>query len=187
MITLISISYKYLKAVMEECKMKKNKKILCSILSLVMIIAMTFTVATNVYAASGQKKCTTSGKMSVVLSVGETGDSSSVTIKVSGLPEKAVITKLEVNTGSLTYQGGVLTNYLTISSSNGRSEQIAWNGEANKTLTTSKFLASSANGTYTLSFNSTCMGGAIVNGSVLNIGTKTYSKPYIVIYWDDTL
>lgn len=36
-------------------------------------------------------------------------------------------------------------------------------------------------------FNSTCMGGAIVNGSVLNIGTKTYSKPYIVIYWDDTL
>lgn len=152
-----------------------------------LVVTMLFATSMSVYAASGQKKYTASGKMSVVLSVGETGDSSSVSIKVSGLPENAVITKLEVNTGSLTYQGGVLTNYLTISSSNGRSEQVAWNGAANKTLTTSKFLASTANGTYTLSFNSTCMGGAIVNGSVLDIGTKTYSKPYIVIYWDDTL
>lgn len=167
--------------------MKTNKKFLCGLLSLMLVVTMLFATSTSVYAASGQKKYTASGKMSVVLSVGETGDSSSVSIKVSGLPENAVITKLEVNTGSLTYQGGVLTNYLTISSSNGRSEQVAWNGAANKTLTTSKFLASTANGTYTLSFNSTCMGGAIVNGSVLDIGTKTYSKPYIVIYWDDTL
>lgn len=167
--------------------MKTNKKFLCGLLSVMLVVTMLFATSTSVYAASGQKKYTASGKMSVVLSVGETGDSSSVSIKVSGLPENAVITKLEVNTGSLTYQGGVLTNYLTISSSNGRSEQVAWNGAANKTLTTSKFLASTANGTYTLSFNSTCMGGAIVNGSVLDIGTKTYSKPYIVIYWDDTL
>lgn len=167
--------------------MKTNKKFLCGLLSLMLVVTMLFATSTSVYAASGQKKYTASGKMSIVLSVGETGDSSSVSIKVSGLPENAVITKLEVNTGSLTYQGGVLTNYLTISSSNGRSEQVAWNGAANKTLTTSKFLASTANGTYTLSFNSTCMGGAIVNGSVLDIGTKTYSKPYIVIYWDDTL
>lgn len=167
--------------------MKRSRKILCGLLSLVLVVAMAFVTSTNVYAASGQKKCTSSGKMSVILSVGQTGDSSSVTINVTGLPANAIITKLEVNTGSLTYQGGVLTNYLTISSSNGRSEQIAWNGAANKTLTTSKFLASSANGTYTLSFNSTCLGGAIVNGNVLDIGTKTYSKPYIVIYWDDTL
>jgi hypothetical protein len=156
-------------------------------LSLALVVAMTFVTSTNVYAASGQNKYTASGKMSAILSVGQTGDSSSVTINVLGLPANAIITKLEVNTGSLTYQGGVLTNYLTISSSNGRSEQIASNGAANKTLTTSRFLASSANGTYTLSFNSTCMGGAIVNGNVLDIGTKTYSKPYIVIYWDDTL
>ena len=167
--------------------MKRSRKILCGLLSLVLVVAIAFVTSTNVYAASGQKKCTSSGKMSVILSVGQTGDSSSVTINVTGLPANAIITKLEVNTGSLTYQGGVLTNYLTISSSNGRSEQIAWNGAANKTLTTSKFLASTANGTYTLSFNSTCLGGAIVNGNVLDIGTKTYSKPYIVIYWDDTL
>lgn len=167
--------------------MKRNRKILCGLLALVLVVAMSFVTSTNVYAASGSKKYTSSGKMSVVLSVGQTGDSSSVTIDVTDLPENAVITKLEVNTGSLTYQGGVLTNYLTISSSNGRSEQIPWNGAANKTLTTSRFLASSANGTYTLSFNATCLSGPIVNGNKLNIGTKTYTKPYIVIYWDDSL
>lgn len=55
--------------------------------------------------------------------------------------------------------------------------QIAWTGPANKTLTTSKFLASPANGTYTISFNAT-------NVSSLKIGTKTY-QPSITIYWDD--
>lgn len=39
------------------------------------------------------------------------------------------------------------------------------------------FLASPANGTYTLSFNAT-------NMSSLNLGTKTY-QPSITIYWDD--
>ncbi len=167
--------------------MKRNRKILFRFLALVLVVAMSFMTSTNAYAASKSGTYKSSGKMSVVLSVGQTGDSSSVTIEVNDLPENAIITKLEVNTGSLTYQGGVLTNYLTISSSNGRSEQIPWNGAANKTLTTSHFLASSANGTYTLSFNATCLSGAIVNGNKLNIGTKTYSKPYIVIYWDDSL
>lgn len=148
---------------------------------------MTLSTSTNVFAASGTKKVTSSGKMSVALNVGATGDSSSVSIRVSGLPANAVITKLEVNTGSLSYQGGVVTNYLTITSSNGRTEQIPWGGAANKTLTTHNFLASSANGTYTLSFNSTCVGGAIVSGRILNVGTKTYSRPYITVYWDDTL
>ncbi|MBD5543336.1 MAG: hypothetical protein HDR01_03570 [Lachnospiraceae bacterium] len=167
--------------------MKRNRKILCGLLALVLVVAMSFVTSTNVYAASSSNTYKSSGKMSVVLSVGQTGDSSSVTINVRNLPENAIITKLEVNTGSLTYQGGVLTNYLTISSSNGRSEQIPWNGAANKTLTTSRFLASQANGTYTISFNATCLSGPIVGGSQLNIGTKTYSNPYIVIYWDDSL
>ena len=78
----------------------------------------------------------------------------------------------------MTYSGGaIVCNYLTISSSNGRTEQIGWTGQANKTLTTSKFLASAANGTYTISFNAT-------NMSSLDIGTKSY-QPSITIYWDD--
>jgi hypothetical protein len=165
----------------------KNRKILYGILSLVLVVVMTFATSTSVFAASGSKKVTASGKMSVALNVGQTGDSSSVSINVSGLPSNAVITKLEVNTGTLTFQGAVASNYLTITSSNGRTEQIKWGGAANTTLKTNKFLASSANGTYTLSFNSTCVGGAIVGGNVLKIGTKTYSKPYITVYWDDTL
>ena len=50
-------------------------------------------------------------------------------------------------------------------------------GQANKTLTTSRFLASAANGTYTISFNAT-------NMSSLNLGTKSY-QPSITIEWDD--
>lgn len=93
------------------------------------------------------------------------------------MPEDAVITKMTVNTGTMTYNGAVVCNFLTLSSSNGRTEQLAWSGQANKTLTTSNFLASPANGTYTLSFNGT-------NASSLNLGTKTY-QPSITIYWDD--
>lgn len=167
-------------------KSNSKNKIICAFLSLALVMAMLFASSTDVLAASGNKKVTSTGKMSVVLNEGVTGDSSIATIKVSGLPANAVITKMEVNPGTLSFQGGVLTNYLTIASSNGRSENISWNGAANKTLTTSKFLASSANGTYTLSFNSTCISGAIVSGSKLDIGTKTYSKPSIVVYWDDT-
>ena len=77
----------------------------------------------------------------------------------------------------MSYSGAVVCNSLTISSSNGRTEQIGWTGQANKTLTTSKFLASVANGTYTISFNAT-------NMSSLNLGTKSY-QPSITIYWDD--
>lgn len=164
-----------------------KNKFLCVLLSLMLAVVVTLAPSTNVSAASGSRKVASSGKMSAILNVGESGDSTSVTIRVSGLPSNAVITKLQVNTGSLSFQGGVLTNYLTITSSNGRSEEIPWGGAGNTTLTTSRFLASSANGTYTLSFNSTCLGGALVNGTMLNIGTKTYSKPYIVVYWDDTL
>lgn len=164
-----------------------KNKFLCSLLSFMLVVVMALTPSANVSAASGNKKVTSTGKMSAILNVGASGDSTSVSIKVSGLPSNAIITKLQVNTGSLSFQGGVVTNYLTITSSNGRSEQIPWGGTGNTTLTTSRFLASSANGTYTLSFNSTCVGGALVNGTMLNIGTKTYSKPYIVVYWDDTL
>lgn len=94
-------------------------------------------------------------------------------ITISGLPE-TVITKMTVNTGTMTYNGAVYCNYLTISSSNGEREDIAWTGKANQTLTTSEFHTSPANGTYTLSFN-------VKNGSSLNHGTKTY-EPSITIY-----
>lgn len=114
--------------------------------------------------------------MTIVLNPGQRGNSNTVTIRVSDLPEDAIITKLTVNMGSMTHSGAVVCNYLTISSSNGRTEQIAWTGQANKTLTTSRFLASAANGTYTISFNAT-------NMSSLDMGTKSY-QPSITIECD---
>lgn len=168
---------------------KSIKRILSSFLAITLVLTLVISLSATASAQSGSLKVPASGKkMSIALKVGRTGDSSTVTFRVSGLPTNAIITKLQVNPGSLSsYSGAMRTNYLTITSSSGRSEQITWLGAAGKTLTTSKFLASKANGTYTISFNCTCSGGAFVNGVLTDIGTKTYSNPYIELWWDDTL
>lgn len=148
------------------------------VITLVMVMALMVLPSVSVLAASGSTTKASSSKMTIILDPKERGNSSTVSINVSGLPENAVITKMTINTGTMTYSGGaIVCNYLTISG-NGRTEQVAWTGKANQTLTTSKFLAAKANGTYTLSFYGT-------NMSTLNLGTKTY-KPFITIYWDDT-
>ncbi|WP_349669798.1 hypothetical protein [Lacrimispora sp.] len=166
--------------------MSRNK-FLKLLFSALLVITMAFTATTSAYAATGTKKVTSSGTMSLALNKGQTGNSSEVTFRVSGLPTNAVITKLEVNPGSLKYSGAVLTNYLTVSSSNRSSaEKVTWNGKENTTLRTNGFLASKANGTYTISFNATCISGAISHGMILDIGSKSYSNPYITIYWDDS-
>lgn len=156
--------------------MKKNN-VIKRFFAVMMIMTLMLSSTVTVYAQTGNVTRKASSKMTIILDPRETGNSSSVSITVSGLPEDAVITKMTVNTGTMTYNGAVVCNFLTLSSSNGRTEQLAWSGQANKTLTTSNFLASSANGTYTLSFNAT-------NASSLNLGTKTY-QPSITIYWDD--
>lgn len=168
--------------------MSRNK-FLKLMFSAVLILTMAFTSTNAAYAATGSKKVTSSGSMSIALKKGQTGNSSEVTFKVSGLPTNAVITKLEVNPGSLkSYSGAMLSNYLTVTSSNrSAAEKVTWGGAENTTLKTSGFLASRANGTYTISFNCTCLSGAIVNGMLLDVGGKTYSNPYITIYWDDSL
>lgn len=166
--------------------MISSKKVRNVVLAVVMMFMLVITSTTDVFAASGSRTFRASGKMSVALKVDSVGTSNEVSIRVSGMPAKAVITKMTINTGSLSYTGAVLTNYLTISS-NGRSERIYWGGQANTDLNTSNFLASKANGTYTISFNAKCMGGAFAYGKRTNIGTKTYNRPSITIYWDDTL
>lgn len=149
------------------------KKIIAMGMAMMLMLAMSMTA----FAATGNSTYKASSKMTIVLNPGQTGDSNVVDITVSNLPQDAVITKLTVNTGTMSYSGAVVCSSLTISSSNGRTEKIGWTGQANKTLTTSKFLASAANGTYRISFNAT-------NMSSLDIGTKSY-QPSITIYWDD--
>lgn len=166
--------------------MKILKKIGNFVFPVLLILSLVSISTVDVFAAAGSSTYNSTKKMSVILPVKTTGDSSEIQIRVSDLPKKAVITKMIINTGSLSYTGAVVTNYLTIKSSNNRTEQIPWNGQANKNLTTNGFLASLANGTYTLKFNATCVGGAIIYGKMTDIGTKTYSRPSITIYWDDS-
>lgn len=103
----------------------KSKKLLHVLLNTILILTLVFATTTTAYAATGSKKVTSSGKMSIVLNKGQTGNSSAVSFNVSGLPVNAIITKLEVNTGSLSsYSGAMLTNYLTLISSNKTSALI---------------------------------------------------------------
>lgn len=155
----------------------RTKNVVKRFFAIVMVMTLVLATSMTAFAATGNRTYKASSKMTISLNPGQTGDSNVVTIRVSDLPEDAIITKLTVDTGSMTYSGAVVCSSLTISSSNGRTEKIGWTGQANKTLTTSKFLASAANGTYTISFNAT-------NMSSLNMGTKSY-QPSITIYWDD--
>lgn len=100
-----------------------------------MVMALMLTTSMTAFAATGSRTYKAASKMTITLNPGQRGNSNTVTIRVSDLPEDAIITKLTVNTGSMTYSGGaIVCNYLTISSSNGRTEQIAWTGQANKMI-----------------------------------------------------
>lgn len=155
----------------------KTRRVVKRIFAMMMAMSLMLASSMIVSAQTGNVTRKASSKMTIILNPSQTGDSTLVSITISGLPENAVITKMTVDTGTMTSNGAVVCNYLTVTSSNGRTERIGWTGQANKTLTTSNFLASPANGTYTLSFNAT-------NVSVLNIGTKSY-QPSLTIYWDD--
>lgn len=155
----------------------RTKKVAKRVFTIMMVMTLILAASMTAFAATGNVTRKASSKMTIILDPRETGNFTLVSITVSGLPADAVITRMTVDTGAMTYNGAVLCNYMTVSSSNGRTEQVAWTGQANQTLETSRFLASPANGTYTLSFNAT-------NMSSLNLGTKTY-QPSITIYWDD--
>lgn len=122
----------------------RTKKVVKRFFAMVMVMALMLTTSMTAFAATGSRTYKASSKMTIVLNPGQRGNSNTVSIRVSDLPEDAIITKLTVNTGTMSYSGAVVCNSLTISSSNGRTEQIGWTGQSNKTLTTSRFLASAA-------------------------------------------
>lgn len=167
-------------------KLKGIRKISSRFMTFVFVFVLITMSAFSASAAGpthGDKKVTSSGKMGLVLEKGKSGDSSEVTFQVSGLPSNAVITRLEVNPGRLGGQGAVITNYLNIRSSEDINQQIKWGGAADAVLEADNFVGRKANGTYTIYFNATCIGGAMVNGNILDIGTKSYQSPSIVVYW----
>lgn len=164
----------------------KTNRFLCLIFVSVLVISAVF-ANTTAYASSGSKKVTSNGSMEAILRENQSGNSNELSFRVTGLPANAVISYIEINTGSLSFTGTMLTNYLTLKSSNNSEEdRISWNGSANKTLKSSLFKDKPANGTYKISFNCTCLAGAIVGGMQLDIGTKKYTKPSITVYWRDT-
>lgn len=163
---------------------KNIRKIFSRLLALIVVFSLTMMLPTMAFAESGKKKITSSKSMSAVVKLNETKNSSEVSFTVSGLPSDAVITKLEVEPGKLSFYGGVLTHYLSIRNNTGQIEKITWGGQQSETLRTNSFNGLSANGTYTISFNCTCTSD-LVNGSFVGFGSKTYSNPTLIVYWDD--
>lgn len=167
--------------------MKNTQRHLSAVLELMMILLVITVTSIPItsFAASGSRTYKASGKMDILLPVGSTKDSPEVTIKVSDLPDNAVITKLTVKGGTASGKGGILTNYLIVRNSHNRSERIAWNGQTNRDIVTSAFLASPANGTYKLSFNATALSGYFERGVQVPYAYKEYNRPSITIYWSD--
>ncbi|WP_077610218.1 hypothetical protein [Clostridium sp. Marseille-P2415] len=164
----------------------KIKRLFRLFFAMLFVFAMTFAYTTAAYAAASSKTVSSSKSMSVILKEGSSGDSNIISFRVSGLPANATVTKIEVNTGSLSFKGAVLTNKLILTSSNKATEaSVAWNGASNSKLTfKTQFYNTPANGTYDIRFNATCLGGYIERGIKLDTGTKTYSRPSITIYYE---
>ena len=75
---------------------------------MMMVMALMLTTSMTAFAATGSRTYKAASKMTITLNPGQRGNSNTVTIRVSDLPEDAIITKLTVNTGSMTYSGGAI-------------------------------------------------------------------------------
>lgn len=77
-----------------------------------MLIIMTLMMASSMtaFAATVNMTRKASSKMTIDLDPKEVNNSNSVSIRLIGLPEDAVITKMPVNTGAMTYNGAAGCN-----------------------------------------------------------------------------
>ncbi len=154
--------------------------------NLFFVTVFVLVLSVPVLGASSYKKVYSSGSMGVVLDKYMSGDSNEVSFDVKGLPLGAVVTKIEIKTGALSYGGAVKTNYLELTSNKKYgAEKIYWNGASNSTLVSKYFFRGlPANARYTIKFNATCYGGAIYYGTISNTGYKKYTRPTLTVYYE---
>ena len=157
----------------------KRKKIINSLL-LVMIMVSTMTI--TAFAASSSKTFTSSpraaGSMSLYLEPDASGTSSIATVRVTGLPDNAIIKKIvaDCNTMSSSGSGAILSNRLFIKSSNSTEwVSMPW-GRLNQTEFTTGLSGKDANGTYQLYYTGT-------NVSSRKDASKTYSAIKLTVYY----
>jgi len=128
---------------------------------------------------------TASKAMSVAMKTGETANSNELEFKVpSSVPTNAIIRKIEVYTGSsLSATGTPLTNSLKIRKGASSDTTIYWGGAVGKTIETNYFNNDPARDTYYVSFNATCLSGAIVSGVQTNVCSKSYNNVKFILYY----
>jgi len=162
----------------------KSKRWFTKLLVFALILSMALAPASAAFAATGNKKVTNSGKLQLILYKGQSGDSNTLSYVVSGLPSNALVTKIEIYTGTLSYTGGMQTNHMKVTGTNkSGTDQVSWGGAGSTTIQSNYFNGTNANGTYTLSFNGTYVGGTLQGGVLLEMCTKTYTAPYITVFY----
>ena len=133
------------------------------------------------YASSSSSRTVSStGSMSLGLSGKTSGRSSVVNFSFTSLPANAVVSKIEVETGTMSSAGGALaaivTNAIVIKSDSMSTwASTPWNS-IGKTTFNSGVIGEDARGTWSLAFDGSNIGS--------NYGTKTYSRPKVTVYYN---
>lgn len=137
-------------------------------------------MASTTLAASSSRTFISSsgtyGSMSLYLNPGATGSSSIATIRVSGLPSNAIITKVVADCNTMSFSGPVLSNRLYIKTDRSSWASAPW-GSGNKTEISAGLIGKPANGTYQLYYTGT-------NFSSFSSGYKTYKSIKLKVYYN---
>jgi hypothetical protein len=96
------------------------------------------------------------------------------------LPKDAVITNIEIKTGSFTYNGGVLINYFKIRKGL-YDYDLIYGNVGNTTIGTHYFDGELARDTYYVSLNATCLSLSPIG--VGGICSKLYTRVELTIYY----
>jgi hypothetical protein len=110
---------------------------------------------------------------------GETLNSNEYIFTLPGtLPTDAVLTKVQLNTGSMTSSGAVVTNYWQIRKGISKFTTITCGAGSNVNLSTSFFNGDPTRDTYYVSFSATCAG---LSAGTPRICSKSYSSVKLIL------
>lgn len=159
--------------------MIKTMKRIRRVFTIALVFAMLFVSQLTVFAATREASFTADKDMSIALMPGVTGDSNTITFRVS-LPAGATVTEVKIDcsrAASLGGKGAVMAQTVTITSPSGETHTIGW-GSGNVSKTT-LFTGEDPNGTWTVYMTGRNISSASLGSAYIG-GTK-YTKPTLTI------
>jgi uncharacterized protein (UPF0333 family) len=150
-------------------------------ISLLLVIVLLVSMNVTAFAATGSKTVTTAGPMSISLTrANVSAVSNSLSFNFSSLPANAVVTKVEINGGTMTFggQGVITTDRMYVKNvTDGVVASVAWDQFFNKAVITSNLLGTAARGQWQVYFSGSKVGG---NGVP---AIKSYKNVKLTVYY----